>query len=68
MKKLNEMKKIDLNINFNELEIEEVELFLQEGSKGLPEYAASCCRPSPAPNEDPDIIVNFCGDLGSCSR
>jgi len=31
-----------VQIDLSGLEIEDIELFLQEGSRGIPEFAASC--------------------------
>lgn len=31
-----------IHIDLSDVEIDDVELFLQEGSRGLPEFAASC--------------------------
>ena len=31
-----------LSIDLDSIEIEEIEVFLQEGSRGTPEFAASC--------------------------
>lgn len=31
-----------IQIDLSGIEIEDVELFLQEGSRGMPEFAASC--------------------------
>lgn len=31
-----------IQIDLSDIEIEDVELFLQEGSRGIPEFAASC--------------------------
>ena len=37
----------ELKINLSDLELEDVEVFLQEGSRGMPDFAAStgtfCC-------------------------
>lgn len=36
------MEKQTLQIDIDCVEIEEIEIFLQEGSRGIPEFAASC--------------------------
>ena len=36
------MSDLNLNVNFDDLSAEDVERFTQAGSRGLPEYAASC--------------------------
>lgn len=37
----------ELKIDLNDLELEDIEVFLQEGSRGMPDFAASsgtnCC-------------------------
>jgi hypothetical protein len=61
-----------LNIDLSDLAIEDVELFLEEGSRGLSDFGASCgtttcgtgcgtnsCAPTPAPTPAPDIIFNI---------
>ncbi len=57
MNKLNEIKKIDLNIN--ELEIEEVMFLIKKNTRGLLEYSASnCSLRFPASNENPDVFIH----------
>jgi hypothetical protein len=34
---------LELDLYLNDLDLQEIDLFLQDGSKGMPEYAASCC-------------------------
>ena len=36
------LEKETLHIDLDAVEIEEIEVFLQEGSRGTPEFAASC--------------------------
>jgi hypothetical protein len=36
---------LELDLYLNDLDLQEVDLFLQDGSKGMPEYAASCAPP-----------------------
>ncbi|HEY6390794.1 MAG TPA: hypothetical protein VIX89_05930 [Bryobacteraceae bacterium] len=36
------MENVGLRIDLDNIEIEEIEVFLQEGSRGMPEFAASC--------------------------
>jgi hypothetical protein len=36
------LEKESLHIDLDAIEIEEIEVFLQEGSRGTPEFAASC--------------------------
>jgi len=45
-----------LNIDLSGLEIGEIETFLQDGSKGLPELAASC-----------SVICNYLCCQASCN-
>ncbi|MGH1364943.1 MAG: hypothetical protein ACRBF0_15385 [Calditrichia bacterium] len=56
------MKNFKLNIDLEELNITEVELFTEEGTKGIPAFAASCSsgpglhscvrEEKPAPNDE----------------
>ncbi len=38
------MTKDSLFIDLNDIQIEDVEVLSQEGGRGLPEFAASCCE------------------------
>ncbi|MEM1270041.1 MAG: hypothetical protein AAF752_03250 [Bacteroidota bacterium] len=49
----------NINIDFDELDVQEVEAYLQEGSRGIPEYAASCN--TIIKDADTTIINNSCG-------
>jgi hypothetical protein len=33
-----------LNIDLSDLEIEDIEVLMQEGGRGMPEFAASSCK------------------------
>lgn len=59
-----EKSPLDLNINFDELETDEVEQFLQGGSRAMPEYAASCVT---IIIEDDTVIVGEEVFVRSCS-
>jgi hypothetical protein len=55
-----------LSIDLNGLELEDIEIFLQEGSRGLPDFAASsgtnccvagACSCSTTPPTQPEIVI-----------
>ena len=53
--------KARLDVNFDQLNVEEIEGVLQEGSRGIPAYSASCGTFVDAKEATTTIINNSCG-------
>ena len=57
---MSDLGSLNLDVDFDDLDTEEIDNFLQEGSRGIPEYAASCCGGGGTIAFDTTIINNSC--------
>ena len=59
---------LDLDLNLEDIDLQEIELFLQAGSKGMPEFAASCSRPKETPQPKTLTDEPCCTSCGTCKN